>query len=232
MAREVMAPRPDMVVISATSTPQNALDVAIEEGFSRIPVYDTEPDNVVGVLYEKDLVRALRNPESAPGNVRPLVREPYFVPETVKVADLLREMKRRRVHMAIVVDEHGDVAGLATLEDILEEIVGEIADEYDEDEEPAVVPIAPGRWRVLAKTPIRELNESIDAELSEDEDWQTVGGLAASILGRIPEPGDELPHDGFTFRVERMDGRRIETVVVSRVADEPRAESPVRAPGG
>jgi CBS domain containing-hemolysin-like protein len=224
-ARDVMVPRPDMVVISADASPQDALDFAIDEGFSRIPVYDKDPDNIIGVLYEKDLVRALREPGAVrlPADVRTLVREPFFVPETKKVSDLLRDMKRKRMHMAIVVDEHGDVAGLVTLEDILEEIVGEIADEHDEDEPAPIVPLGAERWRVLAKTPIREFNELVDAELPEDEDWQTIGGLVASALGRIPEPGDEVSLGAWRFRVERVDRRRIGTVLVTRTDGSVRA---------
>lgn len=218
-ARDVMVPRPDMIVLPAIQAPEAALDIAIGAGFSRIPVYDGEPDNIIGVLYEKDLVRSLRSNAAATESVRSLVREPFFVPETKSIPDLLREMKRKRMHMAIVADEHGDVAGLVTLEDILEEIVGEIADEYDEEAPAAVAELGPGRWSVQAKTSIREFNELIDAELSENDDWQTVGGLVASILGRIPETGDEVTHDDFAFRIELMQGRRIEKILVTRESD-------------
>ena len=145
------------------------------------------------------------------------MREAYFVPETIRCSDLLREMQKRKVHMAIVVDEYGDVAGLVTLEDILEEIVGEITDEYDV-EESTVVPLGDDTWRVQAKMPIWEFNEQVGAELPEDEDWKTIGGLVASALGKVPEAGDEVTYDGFEFRVERVSRRRIGTVVAATTA--------------
>jgi CBS domain containing-hemolysin-like protein len=134
----------------------------------------------------------------------------------MRVSDLLRQMQKRRVHMAIVADEYGDVAGLVSLEDLLEEIVGEITDEYDVEETP-VVPMGENRWLVRAKLPISEFNESVGAELSEDEEWNSIGGLVASVLGEIPKPGDEATYEGFTFRVERMQRQRIDTVLARRL---------------
>jgi CBS domain containing-hemolysin-like protein len=215
LVREVTTPRPDMVVIEANYTLQAAAELAVKHGFSRIPVYENEPDNVIGVLYTKDLFRPLRGQDDRVHTLKDLVRPAYFVPETMKVADLLREMQKRHVHMAIVVDEYGDVAGLATLEDVLEEIVGEITDEYDV-EESKVQPIGAGGWRVQAKTPIWEFNEQVGAKFPEDEAWDTVGGMVASGLGKVPEPGDEVSLDGFSFRVERVNRRRIGTVFVRK----------------
>jgi CBS domain containing-hemolysin-like protein len=218
VVRNVMTPRPDMVVVEAKTAVREAMDLAIEQGFSRIPVYEDEPDNIVGVVYAKDLFRALRRQEDVAKVVRDVMREPYFVPETMRVSDLLRDMQTKRMHMAIVADEYGDVAGLVTLEDLLEEIVGEITDEYDV-EESRIMPVADG-WVVQGKMPIWELNELIGSELPEDEEWQTVGGLVAAALGRIPEQGDEVTFHGFAFRVEKVQRRRIGTVHVRRVADE------------
>ena len=218
VVRNVMTPRPDMIVVEAKTLIREAMDLAIDQGFSRIPAYDEEPDNIVGVVYAKDLFRALRRNEEDGKTVRDVMREPYFVPETMKVSDLLRDMQTRRIHMAIVADEYGDVAGLVTLEDLLEEIVGEITDEYDV-EESRILPVGDG-WMVQGKMPIWELNELIDADLPEDEEWQTVGGLVAAALGRIPEPGDELTFHGFTFRVEKVQRRRIGSVLVRRASDQ------------
>jgi CBS domain containing-hemolysin-like protein len=156
--------------------------------------------------------------------LKDLVRPAYFVPETMKVHDLLREMQKRHVHMAIVADEYGDVAGLVTLEDVLEEIVGEITDEYDV-EESKIQPVGKDGWRVQAKTPIWEFNEQVEAALPEDQAWDTVGGMVASALAKIPEPGDEVNNQGFNFRVERVTGRRIGTVFVRRREEEERAAS-------
>ncbi|HYZ92082.1 MAG TPA: hemolysin family protein [Actinomycetota bacterium] len=215
LVREVMTPRPDMVVVEANYTLHAATELAVKNGFSRIPVYDNEPDNIVGVLYTKDLFRPLRGKDERVHTLRDVIREAYFVPETMKVSDLLREMQRRHVHMAIVVDEYGDVAGLVTLEDVLEEIVGEITDEYDVIES-HIQPVGTDAWRVQAKTPIWEFNESVKSNLHEDEAWDTIGGLVASALAKVPEPGDVVRSDGFEFRVERVNRRRIGTVLVRR----------------
>ena len=223
LTREVMLPRPDMTVVEINYTLQAAMDVAIKHGFSRIPVYENDPDNVVGVVYAKDLFKALRTNGDEARDLRSIVRQAYFVPETMRVSDLLREMQKRKVHMAIVADEYGDVAGLVTMEDILEEIVGEIADEYD-IEESRILPAGDG-WRVLGKMPIWEFNELLEAKLPESDDWQTVGGLVASALGKIPEAGDEVDFGGFRFRVERVHRRRIGTILVRRATDEGRAAS-------
>jgi CBS domain containing-hemolysin-like protein len=213
LTREVMVPRPDMVVVEVNYTLQAAMDVAIQHGFSRIPVYESDADNVVGVLYAKDLFKALRG--GGERDLKALMREAYFVPEMMRVSDLLREMQKRKVHMAIVADEYGDVAGLVTLEDIIEEIVGEIADEYDV-EESRILPVGTDTWRVQGKMPIWEFNELVEGKLPADQEWQSIGGLVASALGKIPEAGDEVSYNGFRFRVERVQRRRIGSVLVRR----------------
>ena len=226
VVRNVMTPRPDMIVVEAKTPVREAMDIAIDHGFSRIPVHQDEPDNIVGVVYAKDLFRALRRSEDGDKTAADFMREPYFVPETMKVSDLLRNMQTKRMHQAIVVDEYGDVAGLVTLEDLLEEIVGEITDEYDVEESP-IMPIGDG-WMVQGKMPIWELNELIGSDLPEDEEWQTVGGLVAAALGRIPEPGDDVTFHGFNFRVEKVQRRRIGAVYVRRVSDEAHLEQVAR----
>jgi CBS domain containing-hemolysin-like protein len=215
LTREVMVPRPDMIVVEVNYTIQAAMDVAIKHGFSRIPVYENDPDNIIGVVYAKDLFKALRQNGDEARDLKSIVRDAYFVPEAMRVSDLLREMQKRKVHMAIVADEYGDVAGLVTMEDILEEIVGEIADEYD-IEESRILPVGNNGWRVQAKMPIWEFNELIEGKLPEKEEWQTIGGLVASALGKIPEAGDEVNYAGYSFRVERVHRRRIGTVLVQR----------------
>ncbi len=216
LVKEVMVPRPDMVVVEANYTLQAATELAITHGFSRIPVYENEPDNITGVLYTKDLFRPIRGLDDRVRGLKDVMREAYFVPEAMKVSDLLREMQKRHVHMAIVADEYGDVAGLATLEDVLEEIVGEITDEYDVVEA-HIQPVGVGGWRVQAKTPIWEFNEHTAAGFPDGEGWDTVGGLVSSILAKIPEPGDEVEYKGYGLRVERVNRRRIGTIFVRRV---------------
>jgi CBS domain containing-hemolysin-like protein len=220
VVREVMVPRTDMVTVRADAPLDEALETIVEAGYSRIPIYEGDADNIVGVLYAKDLLK-----RAAEGGhedeVATLGRPPLFVPETKKVADLLREMQRQRVHMAIVVDEYGGTAGLVTIEDVIEEIVGEIVDEYDR-EEPLVEPLETGTLRVDAKMPIDEINELLGVELPHDE-WDTVGGLVFGLTGHVPAVGDTVRYDSIEFRTERVTGRRIQKVLVTKLAG---AEAP------
>lgn len=218
--REVMVPRPDVTMVGANKTLNRALDICLKHGYSRIPVFDKEPDNVVGIVYAKDLFKAIRrNGDSGEMLVATIMRKPYFVPESKSVAALLREMQLSRVHMAIVVDEFGDVAGLVTLEDLIEEIVGEIDDEYDTSE-PDIVAVDETTWRVKGKVAISELNEHLDTELPDEEEWTTVGGLMSAALGRLPEQGDDVEFQGLSFRAEKVNGRRLGTVLVTRVSQD------------
>jgi CBS domain containing-hemolysin-like protein len=213
VVREVMVPRPDMVVIPADSSWDQALRVITEAGYSRIPIYEGDTDNIVGVLYAKDLLRRMHESKKE-AKVRDLARAPLFVPEQKKVSELLREMQDQHIHMAIVVDEYGGTAGLVTIEDLIEEIVGEIVDEYDR-EEPLVEPVDDRTIRVDAKMPIDEVNELLGVELPHEE-WNTVGGLVFGLTGRVPQPGEEVRYDGLLFRTERVSGRRIQKVVITK----------------
>ncbi|HEX2049689.1 MAG TPA: hemolysin family protein [Actinomycetota bacterium] len=215
VVREVMVPRPDMVTMPAGASLGEALDVALEAGYSRIPVYEGDNDNIVGVLYAKDLLKRIHEKRD---DVRAaaLARAPLFVPEQKKVAELLREMQQRHVHMAIVVDEYGGTAGVVTIEDLIEEIVGEIVDEYDQ-EEPLVEPVDEATIRVDAKMPIDEVNELLGANLPHDE-WDTVGGLVFGLTGRVPIAGEKVRYDSLEFTTERVAGRRIQKVVIEKVA--------------
>ncbi len=215
VAREVMVPRPDMVTVSAEFRVEDAMEVVILNGFSRVPVSGESIDDIVGLVYAKDLMRAARDGK-ADHEVRELLRAAPFVPETKKVADLLREMQAEQFHMAIVVDEYGGTAGLVTLEDLIEELVGEIADEYDVDE-PLVEPLAGGDVRVNARMNVDEVNDLIQAELPEG-DWDTVGGLLFSLLGHVPAEGETVEVDGHRLRAEQVQGRRIGRVRITRIA--------------
>jgi CBS domain containing-hemolysin-like protein len=221
VAREVMVPRPDMVGVEADATVDAALEKAIQAGYSRLPAYGEGPDDILGLVYLKDIVRRTR--EDGPhGTLRELVRPAVFVPEQKRVAELLREMQKDKFHMAVVIDEYGGTAGLVTLEDLLEEIVGEIVDEYDV-EEPRVERLPDGGLRVAGGTPIDEVNELLDMELP-DTDWDTVGGLMFNLLGHVPEEGEAVDFQGLEFRAERVQGRRILTVRITPKESEP-AES-------
>ena len=218
VVREVMVPRPDMVTIPVTATPEEALETIVDAGYSRIPLYEGDNDNIVGLLYAKDLLKRLHESDKE-STMASLARQPTFVPEQKKVAELLREMQDQRVHMAIVVDEYGGTAGLATIEDLIEEIVGEIVDEYDK-EEPLVEPIDENTIRVDAKMPIDEVNEMLGSDLP-DEEWDTVGGLVFGLTGRVPVPGERVKFDSLEFLTERVTGRRIQKVVITKLPPEP-----------
>ncbi|MCA1839115.1 MAG: hemolysin family protein [Actinomycetota bacterium] len=214
VVREVMVPRPDMLCIDADATLQEVLDMTLKKGVSRIPVIEGSIDGVVGIIYEKDVIKKLHSTSKAkPKRAGEVAREATFVPESKKVAELLREMQRAKTHMVIVVDEYGGTSGLATLEDLLEEIVGEISDEYDR-EDPNVVRIEDGRLRVSARLGIDELNEILGCELPH-EDWDSVGGLVGGMLGKVPTEGEFVRLNGIHFEVERMKGRRIYKILVS-----------------
>jgi CBS domain containing-hemolysin-like protein len=215
LVREVMVPRPDIVFIERGKTVRQALSLALRSGFSRIPVIGESADDVLGVSYLKDVVRkAYDGREDA--KVEECMRAATFVPDSKPVDELLREMQTVQTHMAVVIDEYGGTAGIVTIEDIIEEIVGEIADEYDR-EVPAVEQVSDDTIRVTARLPIDELNEMYDVSLPT-EDVDTVGGLLASALGRVPIPGATVTLEGLTFTAESAKGRRnrIGTVLVKR----------------
>ena len=213
LVREVMVPRPDMVAAPIDAGVPKVLDLMLKHGYSRIPVYRDTLDEIEGVVYAKDLLRHLHaGKPNVP--IRQIMREAYFVPETKRVADLLREMQQRRVHIALVLDEYGSVAGLVTIEDLIEELVGEIADEYDV-EEALFELLDDDTYRVTGRLPIDELNDLLDVELPHDE-WDTVAGLVYGLLGSVPVQGETVSFGDLEFTVEKVQGRRIEKVLVRR----------------
>jgi putative hemolysin len=216
---EVMVPRIAIVALAATATFEEAIDTVVEEGHSRIPVYEESIDEVMGILYAKDLLPFLKAGARERPNLRSLLRTPVFVPESMSIDDLLHELQRRKVHIAIVLDEYGGTAGLVTIEDLLEEIVGEIQDEYDV-EEPMIVRLSDDEARVDGRAAVDDLAELFDTHLGlEDEDeYDTVGGLIYHRVGGIPSPGDEVEVDGLRLTVESTDGRRVGKVLVVREA--------------
>jgi len=214
---EVMVPRIAMITLAATASMEQAIDVVIDEGHSRIPVYEETIDEIVGILYAKDLLPFLKGSVEQRPSLRSILRTPVFVPESMSVDDLLHEFQRRKVHIAIVLDEYGGTAGLVTIEDLLEEIVGEIQDEYDE-EEPLIVRLSDDEARIDGRADVDDLAELFDTNLGlEDADeYDTVGGLIYHRLGTVPKPGDVIPVDGLTLTVETTDGRRVGKVLVVR----------------
>src|SRR3954465_7442264 len=227
IAREVMVPRTDVVWIERTKTIRQAMALMMRSGFSRIPVIGENVDDVVGVVYLKDLVRRSQNTHDRNGTktggpkVEELMRPPTFVPESKPVDELLRDMQAQRIHIAIVVDEYGGFAGLLTIEDILEEIVGEIADEHDAFQRPPVEELPDGSMRVTARLPVEDLAELFHVELPEDDDGGTVGGLLARELGRVPIEGSAVEVAGLRLVAESTGGRRnrIDTLLVCRVEE-------------
>ncbi|TRW88339.1 HlyC/CorC family transporter [Mycolicibacterium sp. 018/SC-01/001] len=226
-AREVMVPRTEMVWIESDKTAGQATSLAVRSGHSRIPVIGENVDDIVGVVYLKDLVQRTYSSRNGGRDtwVAEIMRKPVFVPDSKPLDALLREMQLDRVHMVLLVDEYGAIAGLVTIEDVLEEIVGEIADEYDVDEVAPVEDLGERQHRVSARLPIEDLAELYDLEVSEDLDVDTVGGLLALELGRVPLPGAEITWDGLLLRAEGGPdprGRvRIGTVLVSPLDPEP-----------
>ncbi len=213
IVREVMVPRMDMVAVNADAPIEEVLSLVIREGHSRIPVYEETVDNVIGIIYAKDLLIQMNK-----GNIdiplRRLMRPAYYVPELKKVDGLLRELQKKRLHMAIVVDEYGGTAGLVTIEDLLEEIVGEIFDEYDL-EETLVEYIDENTIRMDARVNIDEANEILNIDLSRD-DINTIGGFVYSLIGRIPKIGETVSFGGYTFKVEKTIGRRISKILITK----------------
>jgi CBS domain containing-hemolysin-like protein len=209
-----------MVSLAASATLEEVIDKVIDEGHSRIPVYEDTIDEIIGILYAKDLLPFLKPSTDGQPGLRSLLRTPVFVPESMSVDDLLHEFQRRKVHIAIVLDEYGGTAGLVTIEDLLEEIVGEIQDEYDE-EEPLIVRLSDDEARIDGRADVDDLGELFDTDLGlEDEDeYDTVGGLIYHRIGGVPKPGDQVQVDGLTLTVETTDGRRVGKVLAVRERD-------------
>jgi CBS domain containing-hemolysin-like protein len=221
--RAVMVPRTEMVAVDATATTSEAMALFLNRGVSRMPVVDDEADDVVGVLYLKDLVQFAFRDESAwrTASIRPISRPATFVPESMRAETLLQQMKRDAVHVCLVIDEHGGISGLVTLEDLIEELVGEISDEYDQVSA-EVVDLGEGRYRVSARLPLEDVGDLFGIEL-EDEDVDSIGGLLGKALGQVPQPGATAIVDGvlLTGGASRGRGRGIATVFVERAPTAP-----------
>jgi magnesium and cobalt transporter len=213
-ARDIMVPRAQMDVVDINDTPEVFLPKVIESGHSRFPVIGESKDDVIGILLAKDLLRYYAGHES---NVRDMLRPAVFIPESKRLNVLLKDFRRARNHMAIVVDEYGGVAGLVTIEDVLEQIVGEIEDEYDFDETEAQILLdRNGLYRVKAQTSIEDFNSTFGTEFSDDE-YDTIGGLLLNRFGRLPKRGEEIELDGLHFRVQRADSRRLHSLLVEKL---------------
>ncbi|MEZ5309448.1 MAG: hemolysin family protein [Microthrixaceae bacterium] len=218
VAREIMTPRTDMVSISCEATIEQVIDMAIEKGLSRFPVIGQSSDDIEGIVYAKDAMRAERHGDGDKA-VGTIIKSALYVPETKLVADLLAEMQASHNHLAIVVDEYGGTAGLVTLEDMLEELVGEIHDEFDEDQA-TIQRLSNGDVLVDASVNVDDINDDLDTDLPEGQ-WDSLGGMVFGLLGRVPEPGDSITHQTTRIIVEQMDGHRVKRVRL--VLDDPLA---------
>jgi len=215
---DVMVPRAQIVMISAEAALPDILATVVESGHSRFPVHGEDKDEILGILLAKDLLKFIGNDE--PFDIRTILRPAVLIPESMRLNVLLAEFRRSRNHMALVVDEYGGVAGLITIEDVLEQIVGEIDDEHDDEEEPALMHArAQGEWVVSALTPIADFNEETGAAFS-DEEFDTVGGMVTAEFGHLPEVGEETAIGGFLFHVTEADDRRVQEFRVSRLHGE------------
>jgi magnesium and cobalt transporter len=224
-ARDIMVPRPQMDVVDITKPIEEWIPLVLDTAHSRFPAVEGDRDKVIGILLAKDLLRHYAEDSF---DVRDMLRPAVFIPESKQLNVLLRDFRANRNHMAVVVDEYGGVAGLITIEDVLEQIVGDIEDEYDYDEaEDNILPVRDGarrmRWRVKALTEIEQFNEALDAQFS-DEDVDTIGGLVANHLGRVPRKGDVFDIDDMRFEILRADARQVHVLLVEKLP-EPRAEA-------
>jgi len=212
---DIMIPRSQMVSLPADAAFMDLMKMVVESGHSRFPVHGDDKDDILGILLAKDLLRGIVA-DGGPGQVRELLRPAVLIPESKRLNVLLKEFRLSRNHMAIVVDEHGGVAGLVTIEDVLEQIVGEIDDEHDDagDEAKMIAAQADGQFAVDALTPIADFNDQFGAHFPDDE-YDTIGGLVTDAIGHLPEAGEELTLDRFHFRVGRADRRRVHSFVVS-----------------
>lgn len=211
MAREVMIPRPDIVALNIDAPRDTIVRIVMEEGYSRLPVYKDSIDNIVGIVYTKDLLGLLEFRNVIV--IQDIIRPAYFVPETMKISVLMRELQHRKIHMAIVIDEFGGTEGIVTMEDIIEEIVGEIHDEYDEEVRD-VEQTADGSFLVNGRLAIGEFNERFHASLPERPDYETLSGFLHAATGRIPELNEEISHEGLAFTIVKKSQRRIRLVRV------------------
>ena len=218
---EIMTPRTQMIGLPLATSWDNVVAAAIDSGHSRLPVWRASSDDIVGVLHSREilteLARCRASDADTPPNLNELIRPPYFIPETMCVQSLLRELQRGKSHMAIVTDEFGGVCGIVTIEDALEEIVGEIADEHDEEFTDGILAVSDDICETLANVPLDDLNERMRFSLPEEADFDTIGGLAFHLFGRIPEVGEQIKADGVTLEVLAATGRKIERLRVTRL---------------
>jgi CBS domain containing-hemolysin-like protein len=209
--KEVMVPRTDTVFLSADASREELLKCISESEHSRFPVYQDTVDNVIGILHVKDVLKALINDK--PFDINTLARKPFFVPVSKHIDDLLRELRRKRVHIAVVVDEYGGVSGIVCMEDIIEEIIGDIQDEFDHETED-VVKLGEGIWLCDARVNLEFLAEETNLELPVDDDFDTLGGFVFDLFGKIPVKNEKIEYKDYDFIIQEMDGHKINSIKI------------------
>ncbi len=224
LVREIMTPRVEMVCVKKDASFGVLRDLILKEKYSRLPVYKDRIDNIEGMVIAKDLLQ-YSDDRYREIPIEPIIRPAYFIPESMKVAELLREFQKRRLKMALVVDEHGGVSGLVTMEDLMEEIVGEIQDEYDAEEEAGITPSGPGEFIVRGDVEVEAVEDLFDLDLAED-DYITVSGLISHDLGRLPKRGETLETKGLTFEILDVDQKRIKKIKVRKTKRPGEEEGP------
>ena len=211
--REIMIPRVDINAIEDTATLKDLVKLIIDEGHSRIPVYSQTIDNIIGIVNVKDLMPFIID-RRMKFNIKKLLHKPYFVPETMPLDELLLQFQKQNLHLAIVVDEYGGVAGIVTMEDILEEIVGEIRDEFDEEEIPEIQTISQNCWEVDSRLSLSDFNNYANCSLPEEE-FDTIGGFVFNLFGKIPKKDEEIKYNSITFKIKEIKGTRIGRIIVT-----------------
>ena len=217
--REIMIPKVQMKTVNITSTSKEILETVVESGHSRFPVLSDDSDKVEGILLAKDLLAYFARKDEEEFDIKDMMRTAMFIPESKRLNLLLRDFRTTKNHMAIVIDEYSHIAGLVTIEDVIEEIIGEIEDEHDYEDEANIVSHDEGRFIVNALTPIQEFNETFGTELS-DEEYDTIGGLIINSIGHLPKRGEEIEFENFKIKIMRADKRRIHLLRVKRADDE------------
>ena len=227
--REVMTPRTEIQALSVDTSPQHALQAMIESSFSRMPIFEDDLDHIVGVVHLKELLRGREQPSAS---LQGFVQPTYFVPDSMQISHLLRELQLRRTQLAVVVNEFGTVVGIATIEDLLEEIVGEIQDEFDVDEELPIQDLGPQTWLIAGGVTLADLQDSPGLPVEETNDYRTLAGLLLARLERIPKGGEIVHHQGYRMTIVNMDGRRIDKIKVEKLPDRTAETAPAGRSSG
>jgi len=213
-ARDIMIPRVDIIAVESDTDLKTLVKHACDSGHSRVPVFEETIDNIVGILYAKDLLKLLIDKSRKKFQLKKILHDPFFVPETMPLDELLLEFKARRLHIAVVVDEYGGVGGMVTLEDILEEIVGDITDEYDNEEMPEFEQIGKLTFEVDSRMSINEFNKKMNAQVDEDS-FDTIGGFIYDLFGRIPDKGESVRYENMSFKIKDKHGTKIDRIIVT-----------------